>query len=987
MKRLIPIVIIFSLTLIYFGCRKDEDPVPVVDTTPPTAVEDVKNELVLNKDKTIIDTLKLSWEPSVDASGVIKYKVDLLMYDENGIPKKIRSVESDIPNASFVALSNNKDYKVEVQTIDGSGNTSSTVLKELNPTINAITSTINQNNLSLKWPSGKENDNDKVEYKIELVQYETDPDKGQVLVSKSVDTNEFSFTEYNNSKNYLIKVSINNSTLQEIQIKEIIVDPNTVTTSIENKAHSIRYSKTLNSSNTQIIDELSISWQTTINKEIDYVIKLYMYNDSGIKEVRSQTTKETFVLFNTLSNTKNYRVEVISKDSQGNFSNALVKEIKENDTSIIYAAAENELTVIWEKSDIQIDDIEYEIVFYEISFLDGSLTKVHSKTSNSDNYVYRSYSKSKQYQVEIITKNKTTGTNKVQQKIVSARVLPPAKNLILDRVLDPSNNKVIDEFIASIDYKHYIALDDNELLRYQIELFYFDEHNRMKEMTRVIHDSPNYNYVKRTVNDRNYHVVAYAMIGSYCPEDRWWGFCNKTGQSEIQKLDVNSNFIKAPTNLEFTREINTSDVSKLDKLNLTWKHDLLNIKDPNIIYNIDLFELDESNKLTKIKSTQVDNITSCSFENLSNLTKFQVQIRTENANNTIDLYNPKEVNFKIEKYNDNTNPTSISGFDYTTKLNSLTARWNESTDSSNQIIYDVTIHYMRHVEIDWYCTGGCGNDTTIERTAIKTISTKENSITFNDLILEEREYVISIRARDVFGNLGNEYFSPKIRLKNIHVIPIGIYDGDIILSTQKEVDAFIDHQLHTINGNVHITTADFLENIHGTRTWLEEGITNLNIFFEGIKEIKGNLIVDNYNTNHNYNFDAFDTLEKVHGDINLNHVMNFNALNLLTIGGSLKITGEEANYFNISFTGFKNLESLQGDLILAWGGGIWDVAFQGFNKLQSLPNDLILGSHVILSMPQLKNVSGNIYVKDKLNYDYNLINTNTLTVGGSIIFQ
>ena len=131
MKKRLLYLSLFVLTLIYFGCRKDEDPVPVVDTTPPTAVEDVKNELVLNKDKTVIDTLKLSWEPSTDASGVVKYTVNLLMYDENGVPKKIRSVESDTPSASFLTLSNSKDYKVEVQTLDPSGNGSNKVLKDL----------------------------------------------------------------------------------------------------------------------------------------------------------------------------------------------------------------------------------------------------------------------------------------------------------------------------------------------------------------------------------------------------------------------------------------------------------------------------------------------------------------------------------------------------------------------------------------------------------------------------------------------------------------------------------------------------------------------------------------------------------------------------------------------------------------------------------------------------------------------------------------
>lgn len=210
-------------------------------------------------------------------------------------------------------------------------------------------------------------------------------------------------------------------------------------------------------------------------------------------------------------------------------------------------------------------------------------------------------------------------------------------------------------------------------------------------------------------------------------------------------------------------------------------------------------------------------------------------------------------------------------------------------------------------------------------------------------------------------------------------LPEKIFNGDVTLTTQQEVDAFGLNKYTTIQGelNIHgnisnLNSLNDLVMVNGdlyiqyTNLLNLNGLNNVKIFGNGgINHISNNPLL--------INFDGLNNLDKVKGEFYIlqnQSLINCQGLNKLksVAFGELNINGNP-NLENLS--GLNNLTVLSSDLVIANNSTLSSI--NDLNHLSIINNGLIIANN-----PLLQNLNGleNIKNVESINIDNNSLLTN-----------
>lgn len=661
MKKLITLLSLLVLTLIYFGCRKDEDPVPVIDTTPPTSVENVMGELVLNKDKTVIDTLKVNWDASTDAGSAVKYDVNLLMYDENGVPKKIRSVETDTPSAFFIALSNSKTYKVEVQAKDLSNNKATNVLKDLSER-SPFELVIGTDEVTFSWTDVKE-ENDKVSSLVTITKFANGSENAQdIVVSETIEASTYTFKEYDKLYNYIIKVVSTNQNKQTVETREHkLVSENTT-----EDVQELSFNKVINPDNLKIIDALKLSWLHNASSSVEsteFVVDLYMYDTDNLnpKKIRTVTTNNKSCEFTTIDNTRTYHVIVTAQNKAKTnpaISGAvllMVDGIESTVTSavknIIYnkeidptnANLIKSLNLSWEHTaQSSLALMEYTIDFYYYDDQGKAVFIEQIKTRNK-NYAFTNLDNKKAYRVSIIASNISKEEVYTPAPGVVIRVevdnldttkTNPIRNIQFTKELDPNNVKIINTL--SFNWEHDPKA--NASTQYTINLLMFDDNGDNPKQIRT--ETTTAKTVQFTLlnNTKKYRVDVSAT--------------STVNGTALKPSEVASSIVEGVSftqttpvkRISFVKELATGNNDVIKNLLVTWDRD---VQDSNedVEFTIQLLDGTSVKETIKTKNKNV------SFRDVKN-TDYRVTIIASNLT-TDKVFTPsitKEVTIERQQF-------------------------------------------------------------------------------------------------------------------------------------------------------------------------------------------------------------------------------------------------------------------------------------------------------------------------------------------------
>ena len=210
------------------------------------------------------------------------------------------------------------------------------------------------------------------------------------------------------------------------------------------------------------------------------------------------------------------------------------------------------------------------------------------------------------------------------------------------------------------------------------------------------------------------------------------------------------------------------------------------------------------------------------------------------------------------------------------------------------------------------------------------------------------------------------------------------YYGDVVLTTQKELDEFGSRNYETINGNLQIGVLGKPgEHIEATDIVYDKALS-------GLKRIEGNLIIQNTSLHWieglknleyiggEFNFSFNDRIKKLEGLTNISYLggditIRYNDrletadkfVNITSIKGDLYIV---SNIISLDFLG--NIKSIDGDLIL---DGVYITNLNGLDKLESIRGSIkIENSWDIINLDGLLNlrtVSGLISITWNKNLD------------------
>lgn len=756
MKKTLFYLALALIPVIYFACEKDEEPV-APDTTPPTSVSEVQYDFVLDKTSKVIDTLKLNWEAAVDAGGPVKYKVDLLMYDDQGVPKVIRTEEADNTNIFFTNLSNLKDYKVQVQTVDLAGNGSVSVLKELGESKNPIISNINGNNLSLNWNLAS-NASDKVKYTLKIFEYpDGNPTQLTELLSQELDVAEFTYEQYNSVKNYVVEVTTVNSTKQTTETKKIKIVSDRTTTPVEN----IVFTKKLDPSNAEVITNLVVTWEHASNEKVEstaYTVDLYMYdNETTLKKIRTINTEEKTCDFTTLSNTKSYQIRIKAQNKITGVTNlvstekmaevpALDKKATPAVQNVLYAKTldpDNQnniksIKVNWEHNpnDTSVTP-EYKVTLSSIDEA-GITTLLKTKTTSIKTTDFFDLDKTTSYQIGIVAHNKNdqatyTPSTEVTIKINAITEANTSKsaavtNVNFNKQINPDNATIIDKLNVSWEHTPSEGATSSD---YKVELIMFDAQGVPSLVNSSITTNKFIAFDTKS-NTNSYEIKITATDKSateeYLPSD----------VTTIEVAGLKSLVTRAVKNIVFTKHLNADDNKLIDKLDLTWQHNPFS-SNAIIEYTIKLQEYDSNNELVEITSIKTKE-TSYSFTQLSNEKNYRVAISAHNIITT-ELYTPSaEMDVFIAISNADPNTTSyVTNVIFEKKLdptnpkiiNTLLLNWDHIEDSAvSSTEYTVDLHMYQ-------------DDGTVKKIRTEVVNTK--SAEFN-LVSNLRSYRVTIFA-------------------------------------------------------------------------------------------------------------------------------------------------------------------------------------------------------------------------------------------------
>lgn len=180
-----------------------------------------------------------------------------------------------------------------------------------------------------------------------------------------------------------------------------------------------------------------------------------------------------------------------------------------------------------------------------------------------------------------------------------------------------------------------------------------------------------------------------------------------------------------------------------------------------------------------------------------------------------------------------------------------------------------------------------------------------------------------------------------------------IYEGNITLSSQEEVDNFVNQNFQSVIGNLSIGSTSQISNI-----------TNL-FGLNSLQEISGNLIIIN-----NPDLESFNGLQ-----------------NIINIGGSLVI---RLNNSLENITEFSNIEFIGGGFYLLYNNSVQNIeSFVNISELQDIQvigNPNIVDLNFFNSLERIKS-NGSIVIKENSNL-FSLHGLENLeTLQGSIIIR
>jgi len=233
----------------------------------------------------------------------------------------------------------------------------------------------------------------------------------------------------------------------------------------------------------------------------------------------------------------------------------------------------------------------------------------------------------------------------------------------------------------------------------------------------------------------------------------------------------------------------------------------------------------------------------------------------------------------------------------------------------------------------------------------------------------------------------------------------GVYDGDVTLTTQEEVDDFASYCYTKIDGSLNIESVDpdvGITDLSGLNT-LESVKDELYVFgnnqlinlngLQGLKDVR-NIIIE---TNSNLlSINALSNLEELTGIqnngwnfgiriIDNESLTSLDGLEKITVSGTVSIGG---NPSLVSIQGLQGLTQIKKDLVISDNDLL--STLDGLNNIETISEELTIAySPIITSLSPLSNltdIGGNLLI-DHNNALISLEGLEGVSISGGIIIQ
>lgn len=800
MKKLILPLVLVLTSLVYYSCKKDETPAIIPDVTSPTDISNIDDILVLNQAKTVIDTLKLSWEASTDDSGTVMYKVVLSMYDDAGALKEIRSDDVKTNRASFVTLDNKKNYQVKITAIDPSSNSSKPVIKDVSGNKEAITHVITDKQVKLSWDKPKNTD-DKFSVSLKIYEYTSSKDDMKEVLSVAPGKSEFTFSDYDKLKNYIIKIFVDNETQKWLEEKVLKIYSDNQTNAVTN----VKSEKELDPNNIKQINKLKITWEhlaSSLAGSTEFIVDLYEVNstDQSTTKVKTIKTSDKNCEFSDLNNTKSYEVKITATDKAANIETATSLEVSSAIQGIASTVTNSAKNIIFQKildatNSNEIKDlnlawehtpqsskaiIEYTVNLYMLN-AENTYDLIRTVKSDKASHTFSTLNSQKTYKLGIIALNTIATEVYTESEETFLTITPDQVNpkkttnvtdLTFEKTLDPDNAKIINTL--KLNWNHDV--ESIATVDYTIKLYMYDENGENPKLIRTENSNTTTASFTTLSNTRKYDVYVDAKKSVVSIQ------FDLSDETKIAIDGLSTTKTSAVSNVQFSKTVN--ETANTMTMNVSWSHTAQSAI-AVMEFTIDLYEYDAAGVPNKTQTIKTAN-KSYDIQNLDASKAYRIGVIASNIS-TQEVYIPSdEVVIKAEIIDSSS-----------TKTRAVTdITFNKTLDPSNIKIIDELdiqwVHLSEALTVEYKVELYMFDENGANPKRIRDLTTNSKACLFKTLS-NTRTYRIDITATKQV-NSGTAFEASDVASKTI----VGLQST----KTNAVTNLRFEKQLNTSDSNI-----------------------------------------------------------------------------------------------------------------------------------------------------------------------------------------